>query len=227
MVVKESPDILAWARAEAEKLRRTARDKSITDHFGYTEDARPLAAAALDLLRRHAPGTAFLRAGEGVFNTRGGPSGDQALLRLADLLEAWVQFVEDGLESVLPFEVRARIEAATDLMEQVQQLLDDSKAHPAAAVVLAGAALEEFLRSQVAAVDASVTGRPGISSYASALRASEYLTSQDVKDVTAWAGQRNEAAHGQFGRLSHERAQIMVDGINLFIRQKTNLTSNE
>jgi hypothetical protein len=69
---------------------------------------------------------------------------------------------------------------------------------------------------------AVVNGRPSISTYASTLRQSGYLSAQDVKDVTAWAGQRNEAAHGQFERLSRDRAQIMVDGINLFIRQKTN-----
>lgn len=222
MVANEPPDILAWAKLEAERLRRTAQNAEITANLGYTEDARPLAAAALDILRRHASGTEFLRAAEGVFHTRGaGPSADQALLRVADVLEAWVQFVQDGLEAVPSFPVRARMEAATDLMEQVQQLLDDSNAHPAAAVVLAGAALEEFLRSRVDAVAALVTGRPGISTYANALRKSEYLTAQDVKDVTAWAGQRNEAAHGQFERLSPERAQIMVDGINLFMRQKT------
>jgi len=163
----------------------------------------------------------FLRAAEGVFHTRGGPSADNALRRVADVLEAWVQFVQDGLEAVPSFRVRARMEAATDLMEQVQQLLDDSNTHPAAAVVLAGAALEEFLRSRVDAVAALLTGRPGISAYANALRKSEYLSAQDVKDVTAWAGQRNEAAHGQFERLSRARAQIMVDGINLFMRQKT------
>ena len=220
MVANESPDILAWAKLEAERLRRTAQSTEITDHLGYTEDARPLAAAALDILRRHASGTEFLRAAEGVFHTRGGPPADQALRRVADVLEAWVQFVQDGLEAVPSFPVRARAAAATDLMEQVQQLLDDSNAHPAAAVVLAGAALEEFLRSRVDAVAALTTGHSGISTYANALRKSEYLSAQDIKDVAAWAGQRNEAAHGQFERLSHERAQIMVDGINLFMRQK-------
>jgi hypothetical protein len=88
-----------------------------------------------------------------------------------------------------------------------------------------GAALEEFLRSQVSASNATVDGRPGISAYANALRSSGSFSAQDVKDVTAWAGQRNEAAHGQFERLSRDRAQIMVDGINLFIRQKTDRTS--
>jgi hypothetical protein len=35
-------------------------------------------------------------------------------------------------------------------MEQVQLLLDDRKVHPAAPVVLAGAALDEFLQKQPA-----------------------------------------------------------------------------
>jgi len=32
-------------------------------------------------------------------------------------------------------------------------------------------------------------------------------------------GQRHEAAHGQFDNLTTARAQIMVDGINLFMAQ--------
>jgi hypothetical protein len=34
------------------------------------------------------------------------------------------------------------------------------------------------------------------------------------------AGQRNEAAHGQFENLSKQRARIMVDGINLFMQKR-------
>jgi hypothetical protein len=196
MTPDKQPGILAWAKNEAERLRRISEQSEITDHFGYSDDAKPLAAAALDILRRHASGTAFLRAAEGVFHVRPGPGGDQALRRVADVLESWVQFVEEGLEAIPPFPVRARMEAATDLMEQVQQLLDDSSAHPAAAVVLAGAALEEFLRSQVSASNATVNGRPSISAYASALRSSGYFSAQDVKDVTAWVGQRTKQLTG-------------------------------
>jgi AcrR family transcriptional regulator len=172
------------------------------------------------MLHSHAAGTQFLKSAEGVFHTRGGPGGPAALRRVADVLDAWVQFVRDGLADMQAFPVRARLEAATDLMEQVQQLLEDPRVHPAAPVVLAGAALEEFLRSRVNAVNAEVSGRPSISTYASALRSSGDLSAQDVKDVTAWAGQRNEAAHGNFDLLSRARAQIMIDGINLFMRQK-------
>jgi hypothetical protein len=76
-------------------------------------------------------------------------------------------------------------------MEQVQVLLDDPKVHVAAPVVLAGAALEEFLRSMLATTPAAVVvGRPGIQAYAEALRKVEVLAAQDVKDITAWAAQR-------------------------------------
>jgi hypothetical protein len=220
-VITNEVDILAAAKAEAERLREIAGNRQYTDNIGYSEDARPLAVSALDILRRHATGTEFLRSADGLFNTRAGPGSEQVLRRMADILDAWVQFVEDGLAALPPFPVRARLEAATDLMEQVQQLLDDQQAHPAAPVVLAGAALEEFLRSRVTATGTAVAGRPGISAYASALRGHGDISAQDMKDVTAWAGQRNEAAHGNFDLLTCERAQIMVDGINLFVRQKT------
>jgi hypothetical protein len=43
---------------------------------------------------------------------------------------------------------------------------------------------------------------------------------QDVKDITAWAGQRNDAAPGDFGKLDVQRARLMADGINLFMQRR-------
>jgi hypothetical protein len=113
-----------------------------------------------------------------------------------------------------------RVDAATDLTEQVQLLLDEPEVHPAAPVVLAGAALEEFLRSRVVATGTTISGTPGIDTYASALQAAGDLSSTELNAITAWAGQRNEAAHGRFENLSKQRAQIMVDGINLFMQKR-------
>jgi hypothetical protein len=47
------------------------------------------------------------------------------------------------------------------------------------------------------------------------------LTPNDVKDVTFIAGTRNDAAHGQFDRISEDRARLMADHVNMFIRQDT------
>ena len=74
------------------------------------------------------------------------------------------------------------------------------------------------MRSKILKGNVTVAGRHGISSYASALRTAGAISAQDVKDITSWTGHRNEAAHGQFDQLSRQRAQIMVDGVNLFLQ---------
>lgn len=215
--MKDRAELLAWAKAEAQRLEADSANWTAVNTGQINQSHM---AAALEFLRSHAAGTAFLSSANGLFPTNQGLSTRQVMDRVSAILRGWAQYVEDGLAEARPLPVEARVIAATDLMEQVQQLLDDPKAHPAAPVVLAGAALEEFLRSRVAAKGVTVVGKPGMNSYASALRSAGDITAQDVKDVTAWAGQRNEAAHGEFEQLSRQRAQIMVDGINLFLRQK-------
>lgn len=213
----ERAELLKWARTEVSRLR-SVDNRNLGER---SNSVRPLATAALEFLRLHASGSDFLKSAEELFQYDARIDSWRAPLLMADILSAWVDFVEAGMADILPFEVGARLEATTDLMEQVQQLLDDNKVHAAAPMVLAGAALEEFLRSRIAALGVAVSGKPGISSYASALRTAGDLSAQDVKDITAWAGQRNKAAHGEFADLSRAGAQLMVDGINLFIRQKS------
>jgi hypothetical protein len=123
-------------------------------------------------------------------------------------------------------EARARIEASTDLMEQVQQLLDDRGVHPAAPIMLAGAALEEFLRSLVITHGATVEGRAGLQAYGQALAKAGVLSQQDVKNVIAWAGLRNQAAHGEFEDLARANAVLMAQGVNLFLQQKGPVTTS-
>lgn len=147
-----------------------------------------------------------------------------AVIGVAAQLLAWAEFSDAGLAAALPYEARARIDAATDLMEQVQRLLDDAKVHPAAPVMLAGAALEALLRSMLVNCSVAPAGKPGIGSYSIALRKGGLITANDEKDIAAWGGQRNEAAHGDFAKLTVPRAQIMVDGINLFMRQRVPTT---
>jgi hypothetical protein len=194
--------------------------------MGTSAQARPLAAAALDFLHRQSPGSGFDVSAEAIFSGQYPPKAWHALRRLAGLLEDWVKYVEEGLADVVGPDARARLDASTDLMEQVQQLLDDSKVYPAAPIMLAGAALEELLRSLVITHNAKVKGKPGLQAYSEALRTAGVLTPQDVKDVTSWAGVRNEAAHGQFADLSRQRAALMADGVNLFMRQKGAVTTS-
>lgn len=128
---------------------------------------------------------------------------------MADVLEGWANFQETGLASSPPFEVRARIEAASDLMEQVEILLSDRDVHPVAPIVIAGAALEERLRALVLQHGCTPSGR-GIDAYGAALKAAEVVDGQEVKQVTAWAGLRNRAAHGEeLNTLTAAEARII------------------
>lgn len=210
-------DLVQWAEKEAHRLRGEAT------HVGLAHGALGLshAAAALEFLRRHAPGSHFLSSAERLFQKEAALTASPAIKGTADILDAWARSTTESWAESLPFEVQSRIEAATDLMEQVQQLLDDPKVHPAAPVVLAGAALEEFLRSRINAKGLTPNGKPGINAYASALQTEGDLSRQEVKEITAWAGRRNDAAHGDFSHLSRDSARLMVDGINLFLQKRT------
>jgi hypothetical protein len=193
-----------WARQEAARLR------SLTSAVGSTTET----AAAVELLARYAPGSTFheIAAAHTMY-------GDLKISYVAGALEQWVRFCEDGLATALPFAAQARVEAASDLMDQAAQLLEDGSIHPAAAAMLIGAALEELLRSMCIAEGATWVGKPGISSYAEALRSRELISKQDLKDITSWGGQRNQAAHGNFDVIEKPRVRLMADGVNFFMQQ--------
>jgi len=69
---------------------------------------------------------------------------------LGDVLRAWADQVDAGLEIIPQAQAEAvRAVASSDLMEQVRMLNEDKDVSPAAPIVLAGAALEIALRSAV------------------------------------------------------------------------------
>jgi hypothetical protein len=205
----DQKDLIDWARIEANRLRTVSNNPQVNSGD---------AGRAVEFLRLHAGSQSHFYTRAVQIIKDGVPA--YAIRNVASLLEGWADLVEAGLIEA-PFEARAKVDAATDLMEQVHILLDDRKVHPAAPVMLAGAALEEFLRSMLVVSNSQAKGKPSINSYAAALREAEVLTAQDLKDVTAWGGMRNDAAHGHFGAVTIDRARIMVDGINLFMRQKS------
>jgi hypothetical protein len=132
-----------------------------------------------------------------------------------------VDHVRAGLLAAVSPEQQARIDVVSDILAQAQRLLDDSKTHPAAAAVLIGASLEEFLRTRADARGVTVgTARPGVDAYAKALLQDGDLAKQDIKDITAWAGIRNHAAHGEWASVGDSaRVRLMLEGVNLFMRQ--------
>jgi hypothetical protein len=205
-----------WARAEAERL--TERANRAGQKPG--EDSEPgEAAAGLEFLRRVAgQDSAFYRAASEPETGSAYFSVHRVWRSTAQALVDWVRVAESGVLERPPA-LTFRLDAATDLMEQVQTLLGDSGVHPAAPVMLAGAALEEALRGLVEANSVTLAGKPGISTYANGLRTADLLTKSQVQEAIALGGIRNDAAHGHFDRIKPEHATLFVDRVNFFLQQ--------
>ena len=113
------------------------------------------------------------------------------------LLEAFLRSVANDLISNSSYERKIQIDVVNDYLSQAEDLLDKKEFHPATAAVLIGASLEEFLRNWTFDQNLiSADTKPSIDGYASVLKKAERIDNQESKDITAWAGIRNNAAHG-------------------------------
>jgi len=140
---------------------------------------------------------------------------------LSSVLENFQSYVQAGLLGQVSIERKAQLEVVSDLLEQAHLLLKTNGVHPAAPIVLIGATLEEFLRTWVETKALPLANRkPCLDTYAQVLLANEQITKQDMKDIIAWGGLRNHAAHGEWDEVSDKkRAAIMLDSVNLFMRK--------
>lgn len=215
-MTSEGIEPFTWARGEAQRLRRFS-----ISAVSRQDEPRATSgdlAAGIDFLRGHAgASSAFAQAAEAVLTA--GPINAWAFSHeLADLLDRWCDWAATGLAGQQPFEVLARVAAASDLMEYVSELLQDRKSHPAAIIVLAGAGLEERLRALLDEDGIAPSGR-GLDAYGADLKKTGTITSHEAKQITAWAGLRNQAAHGEnLDELTRAQAQNMADGVNLFMQ---------
>ena len=140
---------------------------------------------------------------------------------LVAILESFIDYIKAGLHAEISPERRAQLDIVSDFLEQANSLLESHDVHPAAPSILIGSTLEEFLRTWIEAEGLSLGNKkPGIDNYAKILREADIITKQDVKDITAWAGIRNHAAHGEWNEVSdRQRIRLMLEGVNLFMRK--------
>lgn len=193
-----------WAVAEVQRLR---------DAFAE-EDFHPTTATVsgvLEFLRIYAGESSEFSRALAVELEVSASNGARAAI---EVLESWLSYTDAGLRSALPMELRLRLAASSDLMEQVDELLD-GQFHPAAAGMLAGAALEEVLKGLVIANKVPIQGKPGIATYATGLRNTGVITKQEKKLIDEWGAARSEAAHGN--NVPEMEARLMVAGINSFL----------
>lgn len=178
--------------AQAERMKGMAA--ALTD----SHPPEGVKAQVSEFLRVYAgPKSAFYKAA----TEAQGWGGDQGKTLVA-VLDNFVSFLRAGLHSEVSPERKAQLDVVSDFLAQAHALLGEKGIHPAATAVLAGAALEEFLRTWVEAQTLSLGSRkPSIDAYTATLREAELIDKQDVKDITSWAGLRNHAAHGEWDQV--------------------------
>jgi len=142
-------------------------------------------------------------------------------LNILETLRSFRYFVENEFISTVSFQRTIKLDVVNDFLEQAQDLLNNDEVHPAIPITIIGAGLEEFLRTWIEECDTKYEEKSkSINSYAIFLKKENCVTKQDVKDITAWAGLRNSAAHGKWEEVSEKiQANIMLSGVNLFIRK--------
>jgi hypothetical protein len=140
--------------------------------------------------------------------------------KVSRALLSFAEYIDTGLLEEISPERRAQLDVVSDLLEQAQSLLDTGDVHPAAPAVLIGATLEEFLRTWIEQKKLSLGDRKrGLDAYVQVLREADLINKQDAKDITAWAGLRNHAAHGEWDHVGTKaNVSLMLQGVNLFMR---------
>lgn len=131
------------------------------------------------------------------------------------------EYIENDLLRTISITREIQLDTVSDHLEMAENLLNDKGVHPAAAVVIIGASLEEFLRNWLEDLhfDLSTT-KHNIDSYTKELKSLQMINKQDIKDIISWAGIRNDAAHGHWENVNdRNRVKLMLEGINLFMRK--------
>ena len=117
-----------------------------------------------------------------------------------------------GLEELIHADV------FSDFLEMADYLL--SSGYKDAAAVIAGSTLEAHIKQLCAkfGVNTLSSGKPRKADMLNAdLVKSSAYSKLDQKNITAWLGLRNDAAHGNYGGYDNQQVKLLVSSIRDFI----------
>ncbi len=143
-----------------------------------------------------------------------------AFLSSVGIFTAAVELVRDGQHRPVLEAVRA--ETVIELLDQADALV--AAHHVVPATVIAGGALETHLLHLCNSHGLTWTGSGSISKYDGAIASARkngtvsVYSLTDSKQVTAWGGMRNDAAHspGNYSKTEPE-VRMMIEGIRQFV----------
>lgn len=140
------------------------------------------------------------------------------------VLKSLKDYLKLNLELFRTEKYNLKIDIISDFMIQAIELSTNKKFHPAAAGILMGASLEEFLKQLAEEKKIDLTEiKHTIDPISKELYDKKIISKQDLKDITSWAGIRNDATHGNFDEVN-DRQRILnaIEGVNLFMRKHIN-----
>jgi hypothetical protein len=183
--------------------------------FKDTEERVALGAAWLAAIRRLAPdGSLYREIADAV-----GPYAleEEHLQRLAYVL---IQLRSDLKHGYLR-EVSELVHADVfdDFLDMGLELL--SRGYKDAAAVISGSVMEEHLRKLATKVGVAILTPEGAPRKADTINADLVKAAAynkiEQKNVTAWLGLRNSAAHGHYDDYDHTQVSHLIDGVRSFV----------
>ena len=208
---------------ECEQLSSHLTSENLIARFTIIESAiqrhAPVGSSyrrAADQYRKELPATLL---GDGIQSRSGR---QQLSAAIAGTLSALRLDYVAGRLAGLPALIHADL--FSDFLGMAEYLLEEEKLKDPAAV-LAGGVLEEHLRKlcDSHSIDTEFTDRSGkrgpkkLAAMNDELAKGGAVAKNDHKQINAWAGIRNDAAHGHFGNYQREQVVLMVQGIRDFI----------
>ena len=107
----------------------------------------------------------------------------------------------------------------SDFLDMANHLLDEN--YKDAAAVIAGSSLEAHLRALCVKSSIDVIDTKGAHKKADLINAelhkAKIYALSEQKQVTAWLGIRNDAAHGDYAKVIAGSVKVMIDGIRHFM----------
>lgn len=138
------------------------------------------------------------------------------LARAVGVVDALLHDVQQGFNKSL--EELLHADVFSDFLEMAQHLLDSG--YKDAAAVVTGSTLEAHLKQLAGkhGVPVEKDGKPKkTDALNSDLAKGNAYSKLDQKNVTAWLGLRNNAAHGNYAEFDKSQVALLVQGVRDFI----------
>jgi hypothetical protein len=219
-------DAVLWFQEVSDLGERLRRENN--DNFNQVDVAKWVGDATSALHAVFPPNHALLQRWDATLSEYvGAKSISMNYVRVVDTIKGTFSAAHDQLKKgrLSSFVEGIRAETVGDLLDQANDLAEQN--FLTAATVVAGGALETFLHFTCDRNNLTWQGHGSIEKYKNALAqartgGNEIISASDEKQVTAWGGFRNDAAHKpvEFQR-SVDSVRLMIDGVRLFINKYT------